>query len=162
MIPHSVMVLLPYSIIGFVAFEFSVRFLDRGVDGIRAIGWPRYLIYILVFGIFSVLLSASFASIALEFGSFSIFLSLIGGYSVPAGGRLALLSLAKSYFGLVSRTGFGQALEVPPNPLEVPKAPGDTDQTGLEETWTLPNRDTDLARPRRRSFVEALMGASLY
>ena len=142
---------IPYAILGFATYELLIRFIDQTESSPKKIGWGKYIVYLGIFGSFSSILSASFASSFFSDSNFGIFLSLIGGFAVPSSGRIALLSIAKAYMKLVNNSLVGR--QKPPGPT----AANVEDQSPVEEAWTYESEQLN----ERYSVLEMLLGHRL-
>jgi hypothetical protein len=97
--------LMGVAFVGFCAYEASMRILDATDNFVATVGRTKYLIYFIAYGTFSAVLGGAAAYLASGL-SYQITIAAVGGYSVPAGGRIMMAALVQSFFAML-RTMLG-------------------------------------------------------
>jgi hypothetical protein len=111
--------------IGFCFYEVCVRIVQPEDSFIKRVGIVKYIIYFIVYSAFGSSLAAATASMATGL-AYQIVIALVGGYTIPAGGRMMLATLVRIYFGALRNL-------LPQDRNEQPGAP--TNQIQAEEIW---------------------------
>ena len=106
----SLAFLIGFGIVGFCAYEVSLRVIDGNDNFIERVGRFKYVLYILFYGAFSAILAGAVASLSNGI-PWQVIIAVGGGYAIPAGGRMMMATLIRTVLGYIQAT-----VSAPPKP----------------------------------------------